>query len=309
MDSYLLNKPKNVVVSVSEPHLNIYEDLNEKLLEIRSKRDGVLLSHRDFKKGNDIYNKLIIYLSLFTAFFETVKAQLHLTERQDWVAPVSIIAPIFLSTFVSIISALLKFKKFPEKMEELIKASEKCNFTILRMRKLLENMSFQSQEVTKDTYNGEVMTYYREALDSIEKSMYPNKRSSYFEEAQKNLVTIHKNELTYNTNIHNIREKNVALEGKKLELTKKEQELFEIKKKNTSGTTTPVKNSSSLSTMFKTTIPPPPHSLSKSPSPPPSSPSSPPDNANIPKTNPVKETELDRVIRTSLNNEPSDENV
>ena len=221
----------NLVVNVSEPYLNLYEDLNEKLLEIRSKRDAVLLSHKDFKKGNDIYNKLIIYLSLLTAFFETVKAQLHLTERNDFVAPMSIIAPIFLSTLVSIISALLKFKKFPEKMEELIKASEKCNFTILRMRKLLENMSFQPEQVTKNTYNTEVMTYYRESLDSIEKSMYPNKRSAYFEAAQTNLIKIHNNELQYNKKIHNIRIDSVDLEAKKLDLTIKERQLFKQKRK------------------------------------------------------------------------------
>ena len=170
-------------------------------------------------------------MSLFTAFFETVKAQLHLTERSDFIAPLSIIAPIFLSTLVSIISALLKFKKFPEKMEELIKASEKCNFTILRMRKLLENMSFQPEQVTKNTYNTEVMTYYRESLDSIEKSMYPNKRSAYFQVAQANLIKIHNNELEYNKKIHNIRINSVELEAKKLDLTIKERHLFKQKRK------------------------------------------------------------------------------
>ena len=87
---------KNSVVSIDEPHLSIYEDINVKLLEMRSKRDAVLLAHRDLKKGNDLYNKLIIYLSLFTAFFETVKAQLNLTERKDFVAPMAIVGNFFI---------------------------------------------------------------------------------------------------------------------------------------------------------------------------------------------------------------------
>ena len=218
---------KNSVVSIDEPHLSIYEDINVKLLEMRSKRDAILLAHRDLKKGNDLYNKLIIYLSLFTAFFETVKAQLNLTERKDFVAPMAIIAPIFLSTVVSIISALLKFKKYPEKMENMTKATEKCNFTILRMRQLVENMNFQSEELTKNVYNSEVMAFYRESLDSVEKSMYPDKRTAYFADAQKNLINIHSNELAYNSNLHNIRTNAVNLESDKLILAKKEQQLYE----------------------------------------------------------------------------------
>merc|ERR1712196_256978 len=98
----------------------------------------------------------IIVLSLFTAFFDTVKAQLNLTERKDFIAPIAIIAPIFFSTVVAMISSLLKFKKIPEKMEELIKAGEKCNFTILNMRQLMENLNFQDKEKSLSVYNGEV---------------------------------------------------------------------------------------------------------------------------------------------------------
>jgi len=213
----------NEAVSISEPQINIYEDLNKKLLEIRSKRDGLLLFHKNLKKGNDNYNKMIIYLSLFTAFFETVKAQLHLTDRKDFVAPIAIIAPIFLSTIVSIISALLKFKKFPEKMEELTKATEKCGFTILRIRQLLENLNFQSEETSMITYNSDVMGHYREALDAIEKSLYPNSRTKFFAVAQNNLINIHNNDLQYNKTIYEIRSNTIDLEAQKLKLSKLEQ--------------------------------------------------------------------------------------
>ncbi len=216
----------NVVIEC-EPKLNIYESLNEKLLELRAKRDAILLSHKMLKKKSDFYNKCIIYLSLIAACFETVKAQLKLAERNDIIADMSILAPIFLTTAVTIISSLLKFKKFPEKMESNTKAAEKCYFAIIRIRQLIENLNFQDEVVSKTAYNTEVMVYYRDALDSIERTMYPKQRTALFLQAQQNLMTIQKNEYNYNHDAHKVKTRMVDLEEKKLELTKRERGLYD----------------------------------------------------------------------------------
>ncbi len=216
----------NVVIEC-EPKLNIHDSLKEKLLELRAKRDAILLSHKMLKKRSDFYNKCIIYLSLIAACFETVKAQLKLAERKDIIADLSILAPIFLTTLVTIISSLLKFKKFPEKMESNTKAAEKCYFAIIRIRQLVENLNFQDEVVSKNAYNTEVMVYYRDALDSIERTMYPKQRTALFLQAQQNLMTIHKNEYNYNSDAHKVKSKMVDLEEKKLELTRRERSLYD----------------------------------------------------------------------------------
>ena len=217
---------KNVVIDC-EPQLNIYDSLHEKLLELRSKRDAVLLSHKNLKKKNDFYNKCIIYLSLIAACFETVKAQLGLADRNDFIAPMAILAPIFLTTAVTIISSLLKFKKFPEKMESNTKAAEKCYFAIIRIRQLIENLNFQEEYVSKNAYHTEVMVYYRDALDSIERTIYPKERTALFLQAQRNLIDIQKNEYNYNTGAHHIKCKMVDLEEKRIELNKREKSLYD----------------------------------------------------------------------------------
>jgi hypothetical protein len=190
---------ENVVVT--EPVLHLYDDLSSKLAEIKSQRDALYFAHNDLKIINDRYNIIIIVLSLFTAFFDTVKAQLNLTERDDFIAPIAIIAPIFFSTVVAMISSLLKFKKIPEKMEELIKAGEKCNFTILNMRQLMENLNFQDKEKSLTVYNGEVMGFYRDALEAIEKSMYPGLRQKYFKMAHNSIVNISEDEAKYHQSL------------------------------------------------------------------------------------------------------------
>jgi len=190
---------ENVVVT--EQVLHLYDDLASKLAEIKSQRDALYFAHNDLKIINDRYNIIIIVLSLFTAFFDTVKAQLNLTERDDFIAPMAIIAPIFFSTVVAMISSLLKFKKIPEKMEELIKAGEKCNFTILNMRQLIENLNFQDKEKSLSVYNGEVMGFYRDSLEAIEKSMYPGLRQKYFKMAHNSIVNISEDEAKYHQNL------------------------------------------------------------------------------------------------------------
>ena len=52
----------NVVIEC-EPKLNIHDSLKEKLLELRAKRDAILLSHKMLKKkAISIINVLFIYL-------------------------------------------------------------------------------------------------------------------------------------------------------------------------------------------------------------------------------------------------------
>jgi len=195
-------------VVIEPTPINLEQDLTEKLNEVRSKRDAISLNHEDVKNDNDNYNKVIICLSLFTAFVETIKSQLQLTSNSnDIIRNGSAIAPIFLSTLVGIISSLLKFKKFPEKMEELTKASEKCNYAITRIRELKQILNFEDQGVVKNSYVNEVLNCYRDSLEIVESSLYPDVRQTYYLKAQDNLLKIGKDADTFKTNLHKIEHK------------------------------------------------------------------------------------------------------
>jgi hypothetical protein len=170
-------------VSVEVPQIVLYDDLKKKIAEVRVKRDAIMLAHSVINVQQDQYNKCIIILSLSSAFFESTKAQLDLASRKDWISPVSILAPIFLSTVLGIISSLMKFKKFPERMEMLTKATEKGNSTVLQMRRLIENLNFQPYEVSYEEYSNAVTVSYRDALDYYERALYPHEHASYMKQA------------------------------------------------------------------------------------------------------------------------------
>lgn len=172
-------------VSVEVPQVILYTDLKEKIEEIKIKRDSVMIAHSEINSQQDIYNKFIIILSLLAAFFESTKAQLNLADRDDWIAPCATLAPIFLSTILGIVSSLMKFKKFPERMEMLTKATEKSNATILHMRRLSESLNFQSYKHSYDEYNNIVTPSYRDALDHNERALYPHEHDIYLDKAIK----------------------------------------------------------------------------------------------------------------------------
>ena len=172
-------------VSVQAAPVVLHKDIKEKISEIRVKRDALMLAHNKVNLEQDKYNKAIICLSLFAAFFESTKAQLDLSTRNDWLGPISTLMPILLSTILSIISSLMKFKKFNERIDLLSKATEKSNATVLNLRRLEESLNFQSYMQSYKDYSGSVTESYRDALDCYERALYPQEHDKYLKEAIK----------------------------------------------------------------------------------------------------------------------------
>ncbi len=172
-------------VSVQAAPVVLHKDIKEKISEIRVKRDALMIAHNKVNLEQDKYNKAIICLSLFAAFFESTKAQLNLSTRNDWLSPITIFMPIFLSTLLSIISSLMKFKKFNERIDLLSKATEKSNATVLNLRRLEEGLNFQSYMQSYKDYGGPVTESYRDALDCYERALYPQEHDKYLKEAIK----------------------------------------------------------------------------------------------------------------------------
>ena len=200
-------KKPRIKVVVKPPTLDLHHDLDEKLYEIRCKRDAVALQHESLKDQNDKYNKVIIVLSLCVAFVETLKSQLELTDKSihgSTIANAAAIAPIAISTITAIISSLMKFKKFPERMETLTKAQEKFNYTATRMRKLQEELNFIDHDTARTAYIKEVMETYRDSLQECEATLYPDTRQKYFKRAQDNIIKIENQERKFIKNYRKI---------------------------------------------------------------------------------------------------------
>ena len=104
------------------------DTLQEIVNDLKYKRDALGLAHQALKVENDKWNKVIICLSLFGGLVESSKLQLQL-ESSFWK-----LAPIFISSLLACIGSLIRFKKYPENMELLIKNQEQLTTILHKAR-------------------------------------------------------------------------------------------------------------------------------------------------------------------------------
>tara|TARA_R110000823_G_scaffold134335_1_gene263095 strand:+ start:350 stop:1030 length:681 start_codon:yes stop_codon:yes gene_type:complete len=153
--------------------------------DLKAKRDCLLLHHEELKQNNDKYNKTIIILSLMTGMIESTKI------KMGWNGEAVALIPILMSSIIACVSALVKFKKFPEQMEILVQSTSLLTNTLSKCRN------------HKDV-DDEIMKEYNDALEHLEVSMYPDLRKKFLRQSHKNLLCIMKQEQTYFDNIKKV---------------------------------------------------------------------------------------------------------
>jgi hypothetical protein len=161
--------------------------------DLKSKRDALSLAHEQLKKDSDDWNKCIIVLSLVTGMFESMKI------KMGWDSDVVALVPIALSSVIASISALIKFKKFPEQMEVILQSQSLLTHTLNNAR---------NEKVVTDTLSKE----YHDALEKLETSIYPDIRRRFLKISHNNLIAIMKQEQKFFTSLHNV-ENGVELTG------------------------------------------------------------------------------------------------
>ena len=153
--------------------------------DLKSKRDALSLAHEQLKKDSDDWNKCIIVLSLVTGMFESAKI------KMGWDNDGVALVPIALSSVIASISALIKFKKFPEQMEVILQSQSLLTHTLNNAR---------NEKVVTDTLTKE----YHDALEKLETSIYPDIRRRFLKISHNNLIAIMKQEQKFFTSLHKV---------------------------------------------------------------------------------------------------------
>jgi len=143
--------------------------------DLKSKRDALLLAHEQLKKDNDDWNKCVIILSLFTGLFESCKI------KMGWDNDVVALVPVLLSSVIASVSALIKFKKFPEQMEVILQSQSLLTHTLCNAR-------------NTDDLTPSLLKEYNDSLEKLETSIYPDIRKKFLKQSHNNLISIMKQE-------------------------------------------------------------------------------------------------------------------
>ena len=160
-------------------------ELNQIIQDLKAKRDALSLAHEELKRENDSWNKCVIIVSLTTGMFESMKLQM------GWNNNVVLLVPIGLSSIIAMISALIKFKNFPNQMEIILQSQSLITHTL--------NVARNEETITPS-----LLTQYHESLEKLETSIYPDMRKKYMKASHTNLISIYKQEKKFYNEIDNI---------------------------------------------------------------------------------------------------------
>ena len=160
-------------------------ELNQIIQDLKAKRDALGLAHEELKRENDSWNKCVIIVSLTTGMFESMKLQM------GWNNNIVLLVPIALSSIIAMISALIKFKNFPNQMEIILQSQSLITHTLNVAR-------------NEETVSPSLLTQYHESLEKLETSIYPDLRKKYMKASHTNLISIYKQEKKFYNEIDNI---------------------------------------------------------------------------------------------------------
>jgi hypothetical protein len=152
--------------------------LTDVIIDVKAKRDALSLSHESLKQESDRYNKWIILLSLVNGFIETTKL------KMKWESDEVALFPIFLSSLIACVSALVKFQDFPSKMEKIVQSESMLTTILTKLR--------GHTELTDD-----MKSEYNDALEQLEIAIYPDIRQKFLKQSHHNLLAIMKQDRKY----------------------------------------------------------------------------------------------------------------
>ena len=153
--------------------------------DLKAKRDSLSLAHEGLKKDNDDWNKCIIVLSLGVGMFESAKI------KMGWESNLVALVPVALSSVIASVSALIKFKKFPEQMEVILQSQSLLTHTLNTAR----NETVLTPQLIKD---------YNDALEKLETSVYPDIRKKFLKISHNNLISIMNQEQKFFERLHKV---------------------------------------------------------------------------------------------------------
>lgn len=163
---------KSIQLEVQKEQLVRY--LQTKIDKLKQRIRLVQHKYASYKYYNNGVNIGIILISTSMTFIESIKNQVDETSLSDSavLGPLFSLLPIFLSSTITCAAAIVKFKKFQEKMEGITKTVEKCIFAISRIKKCQEDIIFlkssEEFEDVKDRYHKDIYDYYNTCDQEIQ---------------------------------------------------------------------------------------------------------------------------------------------
>lgn len=154
----ILNNDINNKKKTFENHIQI------KLCKINKRLRYANHKYNDVRSQFNSFSITIIVLSFILTLLEAFKNTIDCEDLKPEIVKNTInFLPLILSTMVSFFTALIKFNKYEDKIESLVKANEKGIYTISEMKQIRESLYFC----------GEDIECIKNLMIEFEKTVYP----------------------------------------------------------------------------------------------------------------------------------------
>lgn len=160
-------------------NLNYEKDFNdhleERLNELDERLNILQMKYNSYKKWYDRFNILIIMISSLLSVYEAFKLELLdiIEEDKEELRMFLNLIPIVISSSITCSAAIIKFKKYQEKMENMQFTREKVINSLSKLKYVQESLWFSNNqekfEEIKIKYLDDVYGVYNESSSELER--------------------------------------------------------------------------------------------------------------------------------------------
>jgi hypothetical protein len=166
MENKIIEKVTN-----KEEKKSLIERLDDKIDKLNEKKVIAEMKKESYKIWFDVFNLCILFLSAILTIVEAVKNNVRLEEIKPAERNFFKIVPLLISTIIGLLTAIIKFKRYQDKLENNTKAIEKSIFTAFRMKKLQEDLHFADEDAfikIREIYKEEIFPLYNQSQEELE---------------------------------------------------------------------------------------------------------------------------------------------
>tara|TARA_B110000285_G_scaffold233427_2_gene307215 strand:- start:1037 stop:1786 length:750 start_codon:yes stop_codon:yes gene_type:complete len=150
------------------------EHLQKKLNKLDNRLNILQMKYNNYKTWYDRFNIIIIIISAVLSVYEALRNELdQFIEDDSGVEVVFNMIPIGMSSSITCIAAIIKFKKYQEKMENMQFTREKVIMAISKIKNVQESLWFNDNEnefdEIKQKYLDDVYVVYNESNSELER--------------------------------------------------------------------------------------------------------------------------------------------
>jgi len=164
-------KKKIDMGSLSKEEFNSH--LQGKIKKLGDRLKILQIKYQSYKSWYDKLNVMIIVISSLLSIFEAFRNEMKDIIEGDKISELFFsMIPIGISSFITCSAAIIKFKKYQEKMENMLFTREKVILSISKMKHIQELTKFRNEEnlyKIKKKYIDDIYGFYNESTSELER--------------------------------------------------------------------------------------------------------------------------------------------